>query len=54
MWAEKDGWTRKFRMGDLWVPCGVTLEDNKDNRIKMGGEVRHGEYVWKVVELSEF
>ena len=51
VWSQKDGWTRKFRMGDLWLPCGVALEEG---HLRKGGEVAYGAYAWKVVELSEF
>ena len=51
LWEGKDGWKRQARIGDLWMPCGVVLDGE---RVNMGGEVKHGEYVWKVVELSEF
>lgn len=50
-WDEQGGWKRQIRMGDLWVPCGVVLDGQ---RLKMGGEVKFGQYLWKVVELSEF
>jgi hypothetical protein len=54
VWSHEEtkGWTRKFRMGDdLWLPCGVALEEDK---LKKDGEVTYGAYVWNVVELSEF
>ena len=50
-WEKSGGWKRTVRIGDLWVPCGVVLEGEK---LVMGGEVRHGEYSWKVVEIGEF
>lgn len=49
-WREEGGWRREVRMGDLWVPCGVLLEGE---RVAVGGEVRFGEFVWKVVEVGE-
>lgn len=51
VWAREGGWKRMVRMGDWWVPCGAVLEGQ---RSAVGGEVRHGEFVWKVVEWSEF
>lgn len=49
--CEKEGWKRLVRIGDLWVPCGVATEDE---RLALDGEVKHGEYVWKVIEKSYF
>ena len=51
-WGERGGWKRQARIGDLWLPCGVVLEG--EQKLKMGGEVRYGDFLWKVVEMSEF
>ena len=48
---EEGGWKRLARIGDLWVPCGVATEEGK---LKMDGEVKFGDFAWKVVELSHF
>ncbi|KAK5740687.1 hypothetical protein LTR17_004492 [Elasticomyces elasticus] len=51
-WKGKgEGWKREVRMGDFWMPCGPATSDE---RLKMGGEVKFVEFVWKVVELSYF
>ena len=50
-WEESGGWKRQARVGDQWIPCGVILEGE---RLKMGGEVTYGDFVWRVVELGEF
>lgn len=44
------GWQRLVRMGDLFLPCAIVLEDE---RLKLGGEIKFGDYSWKVAELSE-
>ena len=51
VWKEDGGWKREVRIGSLWLPCGVMLEGE---RLRLGGEVKHGDFVWKVLELSEF
>ena len=50
-WTEAGKWQRLTRMGDLFMPCAPAMEND---RLKLGGEVKFGEYVWKVVELSDF
>ena len=50
-WKKETGWNRVTRMGDMWLPCGVALDDSK---LKIDGEVTYGQYLWKVVELAEF
>lgn len=50
-WAANTGWKRQVRMGDLFLPCGVTFETD---RLRLGGEVKFGEFVWRVVECSWF
>lgn len=50
-WEGEGGWTRRARMGDLWLPCGVVMDPLK---VELGGEVRHGDYLWKVEELDLF
>ena len=50
-WTKQDGWKRKVRMGDVWMPCGLAMEFS---RLTLGGEVKQGEQSWKVVELMEF
>lgn len=51
-WLDKqDGWRRECRIGSMWVPCGSTFDEA---RVKLGGKVRYGDYVWEVVELSCF
>ncbi len=50
-WEKKEGWKRSVRIGDLFVPCGVLLGGE---RVKLGGEVRYGDFGWRVVETSEF
>ncbi|KAK3708685.1 hypothetical protein LTR37_011407 [Vermiconidia calcicola] len=49
-WKSHGGWKRQVRIGDQWLPCGVLLDGQ---RVRMGGEVKHGEFSWRVVELSE-
>ncbi|KAK4539222.1 hypothetical protein LTR36_000877 [Oleoguttula mirabilis] len=49
--GKEEGWKRLVRIGDLWVPCGVATEEG---RLEVGGEVKHGEFVWKVIEHSYF
>ncbi|KAK5169873.1 uncharacterized protein LTR77_005851 [Saxophila tyrrhenica] len=49
-WREHGGWRREVRMGDLWLPCGVPCDGE---RVKLGGEVKYGDHVWKCVELAE-
>ncbi|KAK0936201.1 hypothetical protein LTR29_012211 [Friedmanniomyces endolithicus] len=49
--GKGEGWQRLVRMGDLWLPSGPAMEEK---RLKEGGEVKYGEYVWEVVELSHF
>ncbi|TKA80558.1 hypothetical protein B0A55_02018 [Friedmanniomyces simplex] len=49
--GKDEGWQRLVRMGDLWLPCGPAMDDG---RLKEEGEVKYGEYLWKVVELSYF
>ncbi|KAK5108358.1 hypothetical protein LTR62_008388 [Meristemomyces frigidus] len=48
---QNGGWKRSVRMGDLWLPCSAAMEDGK---VRLGGEVKYGEFVWKVVELQDF
>lgn len=48
---QRGGWNRDARIGRLFVPCGVTFETGK---LKVGGTVKHGDYEWEVVEMSEF
>ena len=49
-WEFHEGWKRLVRIGDLFVPCGVMLEGES---LKLGGELRYGEFLWEVVEMSE-
>lgn len=49
--GKEEGWKRAVRIGDFWLPCGVATEEGT---LKMDGEVKYGEFVWKVVELSHF
>lgn len=50
-WTGAGKWQRLIRMGDLFLPCGPAMENEY---LKFGGEVTFGDYVWKVVELSDF
>jgi hypothetical protein len=50
-WSEDGKWQRVTRMGDLFLPCGPAMESD---RLKVAGEVKFGEFVWRVVELSDF
>lgn len=50
-WESEKGWRRMAKMGDMWLPCGVLLEGEK---LRLGGEVKYGEFAWKVVEMSDF
>ena len=50
-WKKSGGWKREVRIGDLFVPCGVILE--RREKLTMGGDVKYGEYLWKIVEISE-
>ncbi|KAK3070184.1 hypothetical protein LTR53_010906 [Teratosphaeriaceae sp. CCFEE 6253] len=49
--GKHEGWQRQVRMGDLWLPCGAAMDEA---RLKEGGEVRYGDYLWKVLELEHF
>ena len=49
--ARARGWKRAVRVGDWWLPCGAAL---REDLLKVGGEVKHQDMVWKVVELSHF
>jgi hypothetical protein len=49
-WDAEGGWRRLVHMGDLWLPCGV-VTDGK--RLELGGQVKYGEYEWKIVEMVE-
>ncbi|KAK1815133.1 hypothetical protein LTR12_010472 [Friedmanniomyces endolithicus] len=49
--GKGEGWQRLVRMGDLWLPCGPAMDEK---RLKEGGEVKYGEYVWEVIELDNF
>lgn len=46
-----EGWRRQVRMGDMWLPCAAAIEEA---RLELGGEVKHGDYMWKVIEHSKF
>ncbi len=50
-WEKEGGWRRQVRVGDIWLPCGVAIEDDK---LKMNGEITFGEYMWAVIEFNEF
>lgn len=50
-WKKGGGWKREVRIGDLWLPCGPILEGE---RLRLGGEMKYGEYLWEVIEMSEF
>lgn len=50
-WKESNGWKRIARIGDLWLPCGPILEGE---RLRLGGELKFGDYVWKVFEMDKF
>lgn len=50
-WEEGGDWKRQVRMGDLWLPCGVLMDPVK---VVVGGEVKLGEYLWRVEELEKF
>ena len=49
--GASEGWKRLVRIEDYFLPCNVAMEEEK---IRLGGEVKFGEFVWKVVELSTF
>jgi len=49
--ARAGGWKRAVRVGDWWLPCGAAL---REDLLKEGGEVKHQDMAWKVVELSHF
>lgn len=49
-WRRDGGWIREVKMGDMWLPCGAIMDGQ---RMRLGGEVRYGDFVWKVVELGE-
>lgn len=51
-WYERGGWKRASRIGDYWLPCGVVLDGYQT--LALGGEVKHGEYLWEVIEMEEF
>ena len=44
-------WKRLARIGDWWLPCGAAIEERL---LKLRGEVKHHDMVWKVIELSHF
>lgn len=44
------GWRRAARVGDLFLPCGLAMEEGK---IRLGGSVRFGDFKWTVVELVD-
>lgn len=52
VWDAETGftWKRRVRMGDLFLPCGVVV--GEPERLELGGEIRYGEQVWRVVELE--
>nr|POF03869.1 hypothetical protein CFP56_21625 [Quercus suber] len=47
-WEESQGWKRKARVGDLFLPCGAAIEACK---ITLGGKVKYGAFVWEIIEL---
>lgn len=49
-WRWEDGWTRRARIGDLFLPCGAAMEEGK---LRVGGCVKYGEYEWRVIELVD-
>jgi len=49
--GQSGGWKRLARVGDWWLPCGAAL---REDLLKLDGEVKHQEMVWKVVELCYF
>jgi hypothetical protein len=49
VWNELKGWQRKVHMGDLWIPCGLALDET---HLQLGGEITYGDYQWKVLEMS--
>lgn len=46
-------WRRTSRIGSFWMPCGPAMEAEM-GRLKLGGEVKYGEFIWTVVELHFF
>ena len=42
-------WTRTVRIGDVFVPCAVTF---KEERLRVGDVVKHGDVEWVVEELG--
>lgn len=46
-------WRRTSRIGNFWLPCGPAMEAEM-GRLKLGGEVKYGEFLWTVVELKIF
>ncbi|GAB7363595.1 hypothetical protein MBLNU230_g4166t1 [Neophaeotheca triangularis] len=50
--GEEGRWVRKYRFGELWVPCAVVAREAQ--KVKEEGEVRYGDSIWKVVEKAEW
>lgn len=49
------GWKRQARIGDYWLPCGVAIgAEHVQDKKRVGTEVKFGEFLWIVVELSHF
>lgn len=51
-WEEGQGWRSLYQMGNFWLPCGLAT-DGSDGRLQLGGKVRHGDYVWEVIESED-
>ena len=49
--GELEGWKLDVRIGDMFLPCGVCMEEGM---LDVGGEVEFGTYEWRVVEKEMF
>lgn len=48
-WREEDGWKRTARIGDMFLPCGIAMEEH---RLTLGANVKFGHLEWEVVEMT--
>ncbi|KAH7088074.1 hypothetical protein FB567DRAFT_523635 [Paraphoma chrysanthemicola] len=49
--ARDGGWERTARVGDLFLPCGVTW---REDVLSVGGRIRYKDYEWVVEEAWEW
>ena len=55
-WEKGAGWRRQTRMGDMWLPCGVAVDEDwlRKGKSRKDDGVTFGDFLWMVVELEEF